>query len=160
MGILGNHTSTSGITWQFKDSTKNLEIGFSTSGSSILVDYTNYYDKYTDIVITYKNNVLTAYLDGVKYKSLESISLVANGNLYIGSSLQWTDRGMKGYLPYVKIWNKALTDSQVNSLNLEQTETQIEPSNILRELDLTTITKLKSSGTLANNNYQLYIISQ
>ena len=80
--------------------------------------------------------------------------MVANGKIYIGDSWGGTDRGMKGYLPYVKIWNKALDNNQIGSLKLEE-KTNIEKQNIIKELDLKTIENINSQGTLANNYYKL-----
>lgn len=160
MGILGNHTATTGIVWQFLNTSNTLELGISTSGQLVGVDYTNYYDKYTDIVMTYKDNTITVYMDGIKYGSLENITLVSNGKLYIGCSYGNTSRGMKGYLPDVKIWSKALTQSEISNLKLEEVNTKIQPNNILREMKLQTPSEVEANGTLANNSYKIYMIAK
>lgn len=155
MGILGNHTDKSGIVWQFLNRSNILQFGITTSSDMVNVDYTDYYDKYTDIVMTYKDKVITVYIDGIRYNSLESATMIANGKIYIGCSYANTNRGMIGYLPYIKIWNKALTQEEVSKLNLEEINTKIEKDNIIREIRLKTPSDITSSGSFRNNSYKI-----
>lgn len=159
MGILGNHNSTSGIVWQFSGISSILQIGIGTQSQMIDVDYTEYYDELIDIVMTYKDRTVSVYINNEKISEQENIDMVANGNIYIGSSYGNTNRGMCGYLPYVKIWNKALTENQIKNLKMDM-DTDLETSNVLKELNLTKIDNFSNYGTLANNNYQLIMIGK
>lgn len=161
MGILGNHDSNSGIAWQFNSTTKNLEFVYGNwdQGKYISIDYTPYYDKFIDIIVTYKEKILSIYINNEKIDMRENVDIVPKGNLCIGSSLNNTSRGINGYLPYVKIWNKELTETQVENLKMD-TNTNIERHNILRELDLVDIEEFSNYGTLVTNSYKITMIGK
>lgn len=161
MGILGNHDSNSGIAWQFNSTTKNLEFVYGNweQGKYISIDYTPYYDKFIDIIVTYREKILSIYINNEKIDMRENVDIVPKGNLCIGSSLNNISRGINGYLPYVKIWNKALTETQVENLKMD-TNTNIERHNILRELNLVDIEEFSNYGTLVTNSYKITMIGK
>lgn len=158
MGILGNHTAASGMAWQFSGNSNILQIGFSNQGRYLDIDYTPYYGKFVDIVMVYSNGTIQVYIDKVKIVEDSNMNLVANGNLYIGSSYGGGDRGISGYLPYVKVWNTALNESEINTLNMEKMDTDIQKTNLLKELDLRTMENIETYGTFYGSNYSLELV--
>ena len=157
MGILGNHTATTGIMWQFFEKTSTLQFGIINQGNDcIRVDYTAYYGKWTDIVMTYKNGIVEVYFNGNKVGSSQTTQFTPLGKIYIGKPYESNNRDIKGKIESVKIWNKGLEENEITNLNM-QNETSIQKDSLLKEIELTTLEEIQKNGSFIGTEYQMVL---
>ena len=74
-------------------------------------------DKWYHIVLVFNSNKASIYIDGVIVKSFSNIILpISNGNYNFGGSISGAPQYLNGKLDDFGIWNRALTDIEINSL--------------------------------------------
>ncbi len=156
MSILGNHYDVNGITWQFEQNSENLL--FVVKKSSLLsVDYTPYYEKWTDIVMTYKQGSIKVYFDGELKTSVDNLTFTPYNKLYIGTGYLGEDRTMKGAIKSVKIWNKELSQEEASKINYGEKNTNIQKDFILKEINFNE--EQEVSSMISGTNYELVPIT-
>lgn len=147
MGILGSD-NTEGYVWKFVEKTEQLQIG--KLGSGITIDYTPYYDKWTDIIVTYKNGNNKLYINGQLIKE-EAHAISPYGNFLIGTSYLSQDTRMKGMIAGVNIWNDELTEQEIKKVSLLTDETAIKSENVKLKVILDSIEDVSKIGTINGN---------
>ena len=150
MDIIGNHSDVSGLIFQFDRTTTNLCIG--RWGAYYVVDYTKYYDKWTDIVITYKDNKFKIYINK-EYIGEKETSIEPYSNLLIGTAYSLDDRAIIGQISSIKIWKKQLENEDIQNMDMEQEKTNIQKENIYQEINLNSLENINKIGTFAGDNY-------
>ena len=102
-----------GIACQFIDTGTTLAV------NGIAIDYTSYYDKWIDIICTYKNGNEKIYIDG-KLIGSGDYNISPYSSFVIGNSYVETigNRRMKGEISSVKVWSKELTENEIMSLDM------------------------------------------
>lgn len=148
MDILGNHREVGGFALQFNGTTTTLSVG----GGDI--DYTPYYDQWTDIVITYHNTNLKFYVNGELKTEVTNNALTPYGNLLLGSGFTLVDRAMIGQISSFKLWTQELTKEEVEKIVMLEEKTKIQSSSIMKELILDSISDVEKVGTLVGSNYE------
>lgn len=149
MDILGNHTGASGFVWQFNTNTSNLNI----SPSGITIDYSPYYNKWTDIVMTYNNGKYTMYMDDQKIQENTTTAITPYSNLLIGTGFTGQDRAMRGMLSSVKLWTRELSETEVKSINMYNNISTIDSSRLL-QLDFNDLAAVQTIGSISGTKYR------
>jgi hypothetical protein len=99
---------------------ERIEAGFETAtGVDKYVITNNSYNdgKWHYAVITFDNSNLQLYIDGIKVESLNTSTSPDSGStkpLKIGSNSRDTNNAFKGGIDEVRIWNRAVTASEVS----------------------------------------------
>lgn len=132
MGILGTHNGSSGIALQFNSSNTNLSLVI--NGNENYIDYTQYYNNWVDIVVTFDGTNIKVYFNKELVSTITQTP-IACGNFLIGTSLD-TTRGMIGNITNTKVWKKALTQAQIQNLNMDEKNTTMEPSSIITQINI------------------------
>ena len=145
MGFFGFHNDTSGMQIQFSATSTSLADG---------LDYSPYYDKWTDVILTYTNGERKLYLNGKLEKSRVVLRPPHPGKFVIGNSIEpnWS-RFMKGSIASVKVWSKTLTDEEVANLDMGQANTSIQVENLKLESFLDNLEEIQRIGTMYGSNY-------
>lgn len=150
MGLWGNHMDSDGITVQFvADTTK-----FADDAEEM--DYTNYYDKWTDIVITYNpiKNEYKRYLNG-EFKFAVNALVRPYQGFNIGTSflIEGYDRKMIGKMTCLKIWNKELTDEEVANIDLFKENIEVRKDAIYANINLKSEEQINKIGTFVGTGH-------
>lgn len=146
MGIYGEHYYANGIAMQFQKATTTLY-------DELSIDYTPYYDNWTDIIITYSNNTQRLYINDVLVKQIDGSNKTPLGDFIIGTSYIHEERCMKGMIASFKIWKKALTEEDVKKVNLLSDNTTIKSDSIVLETIFDSIEDVNKIGTIIGSNY-------
>lgn len=144
MGIYGNHLNSEGIARQFVEQTSTI------SG----IDYTPYYDKWTDIVGTY--NITTkefkTYING-EIKSTYSVNTLPYQGFNIGTSFLSSDRQMIGQMSCLKIWNKEISADDIAKMDLFKEEVNVNKENIYANINLKSEEIINKIGTFVGTGH-------
>lgn len=149
MDILGNHTGASGFVWQFNTNTSMLSI----SPSGITIDYSPYYNKWTDVVMTYNNGKYTMYMDDQKIQEITATTITPYSNFLIGTGLIGQDRAMRGMFSSVKVWKRELSETEVKSINMYNNINTTD-TNLLLQLDFTDLAQVQTIGSISGTKYR------
>ncbi len=152
MGILGDHNGTSGLGIQFEGTSEQLMLVVNGEQSSI--DYKNYYDKWTDIVVVCNGETTKLYIN----KEIKAeINAVANPmqdkNILFGTSVATENRAMKGIVYATKIWSDELNLQEIVDLNMSKL-TNIKKDNIVFESFVGDANDLSNLGELQNERVE------
>ena len=154
MDIIGNHSNEEGLVFQFDETTTNLCIG--RGFTYYTVDYTQYYDKWTDIIVSYKDNRLKVYINGEYLGEIET-SIKPYNNLLIGTAFLRADRAIIGQISSIKIWNKNLEADDIQNINMELEKTNIQKEYLFKEISLNCIENIEEVGTFVGDNYSFIL---
>ena len=147
MGLWGNHLDTEGLLMQFDDT--NPVIGWAP-------DFTNYYDKWTDIVDTFDGTTFKRYVNGTIVSSVPKTQLPYPG-FNVGTSYLNSDRQMLGEMSCLKIWNKALTDEEVAEMDLFKEDVNVGKDSVYFNLNLKSKKEVESlGGKFVGSDYKFY----
>ena len=157
MGLWGRHiNSTEGIQLQFHDNTTTL------GGQTATSNYVPYYDKWVDIVRTFEvedgnTGTLKLYFDGELKQTFQSRTIPPCDKFYIGNSidLEKYDRRTKGEMSCLKIWTKALSEEEINSLDLFKDAVNIQPEYFLyQNIMLKSQAEVDKIGTFVGTGHE------
>lgn len=146
MGLFGYHVSGDGIQIQFAGTTSNI---------SLLGDYTPYYDKWTDIVLTYNNGTRKEYINSIFKGHMFSASrpyydfVIGNSWVFDGNP-----RHMKGEIASIKVWSKELTENEIYELDMGQENTDIQVDYLKLESFLDSLEEIQRIGRFQGSNYK------
>lgn len=115
MSILGNHNTSSGFTWQFSNDNQTLQLIMSNQAVAI-IDYSSYYDKWTDLAVTYNKGSVKVYVNGQLVGENPSLQFSPYQNLCIGTGFP-PGRNLMGAIQSVKIWNAELLGEEIGQIN-------------------------------------------
>lgn len=146
MGLFGLHIGAgNGISMQFAGTSTTLEY----------IDYTPYYDRWTDIVRTYNNGIVKWYYNGRLMNEVSASLIPCSSKLVIGNSYDSSfGRYMKGSIASVKVWSKELTENEVEELDMGQENTSIQTESLKLETMLDSLESIQEIGTLQGSNYK------
>lgn len=147
MDILGNHYYNSGIVFQFSGYTTDLLV--SRIGS---IDYTPYYDEWTDIVITSKDGINKMYVNN-KLLLQSNDQYSPYGGFMIGNGYSDISRSMAGKISSFKLWSQELSAEEIEQLDLLEENTTIENSKIITEVIFDGIESVNQIGTFVGTGY-------
>ena len=150
MGIFGNHLDDHGIALQFFDNSTTL-------GGA---DYNPYYDKWTDIVMTYEvlednRGIYKTYVNGDCLNE-SNVKLNPYEGFYIGNAIEpkYGDRRMNGEMSCIKIWNKALNENEVNELDLFKDNVDIQNEFLYKNIMLKSQEEVEKFGTFVGIGHE------
>ena len=144
MGLYGNHYGSEGIARQFTEDTSYLAS----------VDYTNYYDKWTDFVVTYNQSLkqLKIYFNG-ELKGAFGTNCLPYEGFNIGTSFLLSDRQMIGQMSCLKIWDKELSDEEVLQIDLLEEDINVRKEDSYCNINLKSEDEIKEIGTFVGTGY-------
>ena len=119
MSILGNHNSNSGFTWQFSNDNQTLQLIMSNQAVGTM-DYSSYYDKWTDLVVTYNNGSVKVYANGQLIGEKSDLPFIPYNNLCIGTGFP-PGRNLIGAIQSVKIWKAELSENELKQIDYNKT---------------------------------------
>lgn len=145
MGIYGNHRGTEGLARQFTVNTTTI----------MGIDYTPYYDKWTDFIVTYDKNLkqYKGYINGELKVTLNDINVLPYEGFNIGTSYLVSDRQMIGQITGLKIWDKVLTDKEVAQIDLLRDDINVRKEDIYCNINLRSEDDIKNIGTFVGSGY-------
>ncbi|MFR8233904.1 MAG: LamG domain-containing protein [Clostridia bacterium] len=152
MGLWGRHiNSTEGIQLQFHNNTTTL------GGEN----YVPYYDKWIDIVRTFEvkegnTGTLKLYFNGELKQTSQNTTILPCDKFYIGNSidLESYDRRMKGEMSCLKIWTKALSEEEINSLDLFKDDVDVQPEYLYQNIMLKSQAEVDKIGTFVGTGHE------
>lgn len=145
MGLYGKHLGKEGIQLQFLQQTTSLRN----------VDYGPYYDKWTDIVCTYKktDQLVKTYFNGQLGSEINSVDTLPYEGFTIGTSYLPQDRRMFGKMTCLKIWNKELTAQEVAEIDLFKEDVEVRKENIYANINLKSEEEVRKIGTFVGTGH-------
>ncbi len=149
MGLWGNHYGNEGINIQFVEDTPIFSDGDG-------LDYTNYYDKWTDIVITYNatSQEIKRYINGEeKYRLNWEYRPYEGFNIGTSFLVEGYDRQMIGKMTCLKIWDKELTAEQVANIDLFKEEIDIRKDDVYANINLKSEEEINKIGTFVGTGH-------
>ena len=147
MDILGNHLETEGFIFQFWEDSQELRLS-----PGIRIDYSPYYDQWTDLVYVYHQGKIQIFVNGNLVREEEGV-VTPYGDFLIGNGyLQDTKRQLRGMIGSIKIWKTALTQMQVERLVMLEEKTSIQPEMLLLESILSDKESVEKIGSIQGNS--------
>ena len=116
------------------------------------IDYSPYYDEWTDIVVTSKEGVIKVYVNN-KLLGQNNFYHSPYGGFMIGNGFGGSSRAMIGKVSAYKLWKKELSAEEINQVDLLEKNTTIESSEILQEAILDEMESIEKIGTLVGTGY-------
>lgn len=153
MDILGNHVGTNGFVWQFYTNTNTLLIGYPNNYTTIETDYTPYYNKWTDIVMTYNNGKIILYMDDQKIQEKTGMTITPYSNFLIGTGYLPSDRTMRGMISSVKVWTRELSETEVKNINMYNNIADSDSALIL-QMDFTDLAQVQTNASISGTKYR------
>lgn len=119
MSILGNHNSSSGFTWQFSNDNQTLQLIMNNQAVAT-IDYSSYYDKWTELAVTYNKGSVKVYVNGQLVGENPNLQFIPYQNLCIGTGFP-PGRNLIGAIQSVKIWKVELSKEELEQIDYNKT---------------------------------------
>lgn len=152
MDILGNHSGSIGLAWQFEGNSNYL-LFFASYSNTIRIDYTPYYDKWTNIVMTYNQGEIKIYFNNELIATKSNSKLSPYGSFLIGSAYLSENRAIIGEMKPVRIWKKELQKEDIDKIDYIVKNTDVQIQYILKEINFDNIEEL--SNLMIGTNYEV-----
>ncbi len=152
MDILGNHYGTSGLAWQF-EGTSNYLLFFVSYSNTIRIDFTPYYEKWTNIVMTFKQGEVKVYFNSELIATKSNTNLIPYGNFLVGTGYTYDNRAIIGEIKPVRIWKKELQKEDIDKINYDDKNTSIQNTYILKEINFDDTEEFLNS--IIGTNYEI-----
>ena len=119
MSILGNHNSSGGFTWQFSNDNQTLQLIMNNQAVAT-IDYSSYYDKWTELAVTYNKGSVKVYVNGELVGENTNLQFTPYQNLCIGTGFP-SGRNLIGAIQSVKIWKVELSKEELEQIDYKKT---------------------------------------